>query len=99
MCCYSCRVVMMIVMFVGVVCGWYRLYLCGVIHGVYVCVCVCVCVPMCRCIFVCVSVFFLMCWLHVLTTHSIGDAIYAQSQSMMRMRCLILLLMRVVYQR
>ena len=96
--------VMMIVMLVGVVCGRYRLYLCGVIHGMCVCVCMCVYVCMYVCMYVCVCVcvrivcvFFLMCWLHVLTTHSIGDAIY--TQSMMRVRCLISFPLRVVYQR
>ena len=58
MCCYSCRVVMMIVVMLdGVVCGWYRLYLCGVIHGVSVCVCVCVCV----CVSLCANVSVYLC--------------------------------------
>ena len=68
MCCYSCRVVMMIVMLVGVVCGWYRLYLCGVIHGVCVRVCLCVRVFVCQCVGVSLCVCLCECLLNVLVT-------------------------------
>ena len=69
MCCYSCRVVMMIVVMLdGVVCGWYHWYLCGVIHGVCVCVCVSMCVCLCVCVSVCACVCVCECFFYTFVT-------------------------------